>query len=229
MASFPIVDVSYYYQTYGNEVAPSSEFLADELIKKLGNELLNGFREWGFIYLKGTNFSHDFVESLFDSSREFFQQTLEQKNRVLCNSIDVANTFGYIPFKFETFDREKPFDLKEAFDYMPWISEDIKSMLPARFAHTLAEMYSKCHILTMTLLRLLNLVLNIEDHEFLEKAHKFTSIQGKNSTILRSLYYPGVEKSTIQPSQLRCGEHTDYGTITLLFQDETGGLEVLVI
>lgn len=26
--------------------------------------------------------------------------------------------------------------------------------------------------------------------------------------------------------QVRCGEHSDYGTLTLLFQDQIGGLEV---
>jgi len=32
----------------------------------------------------------------------------------------------------------------------------------------------------------------------------------------------------LKPGQIRCGEHTDYGTITLLFQDTVGGLEVKV-
>ena len=32
--------------------------------------------------------------------------------------------------------------------------------------------------------------------------------------------------SDLGPAAVRCGEHTDYGSITLLFQDQTGGLEV---
>ena len=49
----------------------------------------------------------------------------------------------------------------------------------------------------------------------------------KNATTLRLLHYPSIkEESDIKPGQIRCGEHTDYGSITLLFQDEMPGLEV---
>ena len=30
----------------------------------------------------------------------------------------------------------------------------------------------------------------------------------------------------LKENQLRCGEHTDYGALTILFQDSMGGLEV---
>ena len=44
---------------------------------------------------------------------------------------------------------------------------------------------------------------------------------------LRCNYYPMIsDLSKIKPGQIRCGEHTDYGGITLLFQDDVGGLEV---
>lgn len=35
---------------------------------------------------------------------------------------------------------------------------------------------------------------------------------------------PDINK--VKPGQIRCGEHTDYGGITLLIQDDAGGLEV---
>ena len=51
----------------------------------------------------------------------------------------------------------------------------------------------------------------------------------KNCTTLRLLHYPSIsEDSIIKPGQIRCGEHTDYGSITLLFQDDMPGLEVNV-
>jgi len=45
---------------------------------------------------------------------------------------------------------------------------------------------------------------------------------------LRLLHYPGVKKSVFRENklQVRAGEHTDYGSITLLFQDDRGGLQV---
>lgn len=47
----------------------------------------------------------------------------------------------------------------------------------------------------------------------------------ENKTTLRLLYYPALEQQ-LKEGQSRCGEHSDYGTITLLFQDSVGGLEV---
>lgn len=45
---------------------------------------------------------------------------------------------------------------------------------------------------------------------------------------MRFNYYPQLEDTKqVKPGQLRCGEHTDYGALTLLFQDQCGGLEVL--
>lgn len=44
---------------------------------------------------------------------------------------------------------------------------------------------------------------------------------------LRFNYYPRItDIEHIKAGQIRCGEHTDYGGITLLFQDNVGGLEV---
>lgn len=39
--------------------------------------------------------------------------------------------------------------------------------------------------------------------------------------------YPKIsDLSNVKPGQIRCGEHTDYGAISVLFQDDIGGLEV---
>lgn len=49
----------------------------------------------------------------------------------------------------------------------------------------------------------------------------------KNATTFRTLFYPSLADSAIKAGVERCGKHSDYGTFTLLFQDDIGGLEVI--
>ena len=67
-----------------------------------------------------------------------------------------------------------------------------------------------------------------QDPLFFVKAHQNIG-QGfeKTYTTMRPLYYPPLPpRADIKRGQLRCGEHVDFGSITLLFQDPTGGLQV---
>lgn len=54
---------------------------------------------------------------------------------------------------------------------------------------------------------------------------RFTDV-GDNT--LRLLHYPAMPKEVFvkNKEQVRAGRHTDYGSITLLFQDDRGGLQV---
>lgn len=63
--------------------------------------------------------------------------------------------------------------------------------------------------------------------DYFTSCHKYIfQGEGKNRTIFRSLYYPRLRETDIQPGVVRCGAHSDYGAITLLLQDDMGGLEV---
>ena len=67
-----------------------------------------------------------------------------------------------------------------------------------------------------------------QDPLFFVNAHQNIG-QGfeKTYTTMRPLYYPPLPpRADIKPGQLRCGEHVDFGSITLLFQDPSGGLQV---
>lgn len=60
------------------------------------------------------------------------------------------------------------------------------------------------------------------------KAHKKVGKgPNENYSNIRVLHYPPIPPSDeILPGQIRCGEHVDYGSITLLFQDPGAGLQV---
>lgn len=82
------------------------------------------------------------------------------------------------------------------------------------FHHLLKDMH-------VNIMRAVALGMGLDEHFF----DRFTD-DGDNT--LRLLHYPAVLKSVFKnnPDQVRAGEHSDYGSITLLFQDNTGGLEV---
>ena len=69
-------------------------------------------------------------------------------------------------------------------------------------------------------------ILHTQDPGYFTKAHVKSGHAG-SYTAARVLHYPPLPSDVvIKPGQLRCGEHVDYGSITLLFQDPTGGLQV---
>ncbi|KAJ5945761.1 hypothetical protein N7454_002600 [Penicillium verhagenii] len=58
--------------------------------------------------------------------------------------------------------------------------------------------------------------------------HFFDEFVNEGDNTLRLLHYPPVKKEVFKdnPNQVRAGEHSDYGSVTLLFQDRHGGLQV---
>lgn len=89
------------------------------------------------------------------------------------------------------------------------------------FKRVMQEFFRTCQGLHMKVMQAIALGLGLPEHFFDE----FTD-GGDNN--LRLLHYPAVPKAVFRQNtgQVRAGEHSDYGSITLLFQDSRGGLQV---
>ena len=122
----------------------------------------------------------------------------------------------------------KPGDLKEAFNYRP--CDDPEGGWPdsaVQFRESNKAVYQRLTDLSYRLLDVLSIGLGL-DKSFMKDCHQYIGTT-KCSTTLRTLYYPPIPTdSKIKPGQIRLGEHSDYGSVTLLFQDDVGGLEVKV-
>ncbi|XP_070532487.1 uncharacterized protein [Ptychodera flava] len=132
---------------------------------------------------------------------------------------------GYVECEQEKLNPERPGDLKECFNYGP---REAKGKMPdaelPEFAHCAVNFYDQCNRLSNRVLEVMARGLNLEDPYIFVKAH--AGIGGPdNESAIRFLYYPPVPEN-VEVDQIRCGEHSDYGSITLLFQDNQGGLEV---
>lgn len=113
-------------------------------------------------------------------------------------------------------------ELRECYDY-PVHGDGYRA---TEFQESIRTMMLECHSLLDQLFRILAKSLDLHDEEFFVKTVKSLNRRDvPGFTTLRSTYYPPILDTTLEGST-RCEEHADYGLVTLLFQDEIGGLEV---
>lgn len=79
--------------------------------------------------------------------------------------------------------------------------------------------YESCHQVYLQLLRALAIGMGLCP-TFFQKLCR------QNSSELRINHYPSCNPNALPPDAKRISEHTDFGTVTLLFQDSVGGLEI---
>ena len=173
----------------------------------------------GFMYITGHGIDPALIERAFAAMGQFFGHSREFKGRYAYRDID-AN-FGYQRIEAERLDPRSMPDLKESFtmrnalqhadETARWPGGDFRDAALALYAAGLGAAYRIMEVLAACL---------DLPAEFFAHRHR-----GENVT-LRFLHYPAgmMPRST---AQLGAGAHTDYGSITLLFQDEVGGLELL--
>ncbi|CAJ0752410.1 23847_t:CDS:2 [Entrophospora sp. SA101] len=104
--------------------------------------------------------------------------------------------------------------------------------LPNIFMENLEKIYKfekKCHNLCMNILEGLAISLEIPESEggrfWFKSRHRY---EKKSGSVLRALHYPPSTFFTenIKEKDTRAGSHSDYGSLTLLFQKDVGGLEI---
>lgn len=108
----------------------------------------------------------------------------------------------------------------------PWPRQDAAGI---RFREQMLQFFDECKILHINIMRAIAVGLNLEEKWF----DRYCDA-GDNT--LRLLHYPEVPADVFRRGQqendddvveqVRAGAHTDYGSITCLFQDMAGGLQV---
>ncbi len=197
--------------------------------KVVAGQIYEACHEIGFMYLKNPGISPILVDKLLVEIKQFFALPLEVKNQLAWS--DEFSNRGYIGVERERLDPDKPGDLKEAFNIGKEVNlddrdlEDKSSLIlnqwpsgQEEFCKTVLEFYQACAELADTICQALAIALHLPESFFSSRhtQHEYT---------LRLLHYPPLDQSP-KPGQVRAGEHSDYGSFTLLFQDEVGGLEV---
>lgn len=190
-------------------------------------------RDQGFFYVVGHGVEGELIERLERLSREFFAQDVETRLAIRMERGGRAWR-GYFPVGAElTLDRP---DQKEGLYFGAELTEDHpkvaarvplhgRNLFPAipGFRETVLEYMGAMTRLGHAILEGLALSLGLEASYF---ADRYT---GDPLVLFRIFHYPPLQtpaESTAEESPWSVGEHTDYGVLTMLWQDSSGGLEV---
>ncbi|RXW21965.1 hypothetical protein EST38_g3916 [Candolleomyces aberdarensis] len=217
--SIPVIDFSKFKQA--QSAAEKQETAA---------EIVTAFKESGFVYLS----NHGIPRATVQNSKGFFALPTEIKDSLAWE--DPRANRGYVQIGRERVTqsndpdeiaalREKAPDYKETMEIgRDWDSE-WKNQWPKEsdaplFKQTMLDFFQTCHNLHVDVMRSVALGLDLGERFFDDKVNE----QCHN---LRLLSYPPIKSSLlVKDGQARAGAHSDYGTLTLLFQDSVGGLEV---
>lgn len=193
----------------------------------------------GFFQIVGHGVPAEVVDTAWDQAGRFFDLPLDQ--RLQAARRHDGDAYGYLPMELEALNRSLdggygPADLKETFNVGPFRLPDrplvddgeawafAPTPLPPALP-TLGpafEAYFEAMLdLAARLMRHFAVALDLPQHHF-------DAFIGESPSALRALNYPDLAGRTAVDGQLRAGAHTDYGTLTILRQDDApGGLQVL--
>lgn len=201
-----------------------SPVAVERIAKKIGTAC----RDVGFFYIRNHGISQHLIDNVFAASQKFFALPLDSKNGL--SIAKSKHNRGYAGISSERLD-SKNADLKEAFnvglDLDPQDPEVLNNKpfrgvnlwpekLP-QFRSTVLDYFNEAWRLGCDLHLAIAADLGLPPSFFADKFDR-------PMATLRMLHYP--PRPAGAASSVGAGEHTDYGSLTLLLTDDAGGLEV---
>ena len=205
-------------------------------IKTIAGDVDWACRNIGFLLISNHGVSQELINDAFAVSMGFFELPIEEKNRL--RPTDASIPRGYQAFASrnlaKTFGIDAPPDLREQFFIGPpsidrarvsklpqaqiFYAENIWPQQPPRFRSVFERYYEAMNELSKQLMKIFAVALELPADYFDDKIDCHFNTCPTN-------HYPVVRQH--EPGQLRAGEHTDFGSLTILaFNDAPGGLQV---
>ncbi len=189
-------------------------------------EIHKACRDTGFFYIANHGVPAEMLAQQLDWARRFFALPDAKKFEIDMQKTKGPN--GYDPMRRQTLDPGTPPDLKEGFQFSreankahtPFSHRD-DNQWPTDFPGFREQMLAyqdKMIELGKRLIRYIALSLDLPEGYF------DPGLSDPMCTV-RILHYPQ-HASDAEFNQLGAGAHTDWGSITMLLQDDCGGLEV---
>lgn len=221
---------------HGIKTVDFSSFIDNSDKQRVSNAILASLRSIGFVYITNHGLPEETVKNMFEWSKQFFSLPMEVKqlaphpdsgthhrgysspcrekvSQHLYDQSELAQNRAKAPDVKESFESGREHD-----EAMPniWLPEGI---LPG-FKEACLGFFWECFELEKNIIKALALGFHLPEDYFL-KFHTAPDNQ------LRLLHYPSVLHQALALDQIqRIDSHSDFGSLTILFQDDVGGLEV---
>jgi isopenicillin N synthase-like dioxygenase len=211
-----------------------------EAKRGVAEQMRRACEEIGFFTIAG----HGVAETLIEDARrlafDFFVRPMDEKKQIERPASKISRGYSWIGDRGLAYSlgAKTPPDLQESFGMGPI------GPAPAQLVGTPAEQafyypnkwpaqppgfqavyeayYREMERVATQIMRIFAVALGLDEYYFDGKVDKHTST-------LRAVLYPALTKPP-EPGQLRAGEHTDYGTVTILRGDDVpGGLQVRLL
>lgn len=185
-------------------------------------------RKHGFFYISNHGISIDLQKELKKLSHDFFQLPETEKMKIAMHHAGKAWR-GYFPVNGELTSGNP--DLKEGIYFgtelhaddekvkagIPLHGANLFPVYPPELKSVVLEYMEEVTRVGHLVMKGISLSLGLDENYFYNKYNQDPLI------LFRIFHYPPQEKSE---QQWGVGEHTDYGLLTILKQDEIGGLQV---
>jgi isopenicillin N synthase-like dioxygenase len=212
-----------------------SSFYTDDTAKKavLVQQVRQACLEKGFFQITNHGISEDLQSAIFEQAADFFSLPLEEKMKY--DKTVHPNKLGYEPMRSQNFEGKTAGDLKEGYFIgrrLPLDHQYVREQRihcgknaypsnvrnPTRFERTVDRYHAEMTKLAEKILSVIAMTLGMEEDYFRDFCHE-------PAAVLRLLHYPPQEPDA-SADERGIGAHTDFGGVTLLLQDDVGGLQV---
>ena len=197
--------------------------------KRTAAEIRRACMASGFFYITGHGIAEAELDQLFAASKQFFALPLAEKEKLITTSKPIVR--GYDGLGAQSLNAATGPDRKESFFVAPDLPPGHPLLSgpdnlaphpwPASltgFRETVQAGFQTLERVSFKLLAGLALSLDLP-------ADYFAPCFEEQMSSLRMLHYPPHPDADPARS-VGCGAHTDWGVLTVLAQDETGGLEI---
>lgn len=207
------------------DIGGLSDDLSSSRAKTAIDEIAIACREWGFFQVINHGVSSDLIEREWRQTKRFFVQPMAVKESLMRSK---SNPWGYYNNELTKNQRDK----KEVFDFTTDGVDPIyaaKNRWPAgddEFQAVMREYLSACTRLSLQLLQAFCIGLNLPP-DFMH-----ADFANNHTGFIRLNYYPvkdplaGTDTPHQRSADLGVHHHTDAGALTVLLQDDVGGLQV---